>query len=235
MAIEKQIEEQVLKWQKSTDRRKKKNEPPGPVITISREPGSGGEALAKMIAEELKIDYFDRKIVQEVARSARMSEKVVASLDEKERGLLDNWIQFLRTSRYFWPDEFVHHLTKVLNTVCQHGNALIVGRAANMVLPPEETLRIRFVAPLEYRVESYAKEIGLSKEEAQKKIAQEESDRKSFVQKYFHVDIDDTSYYDLVINTRYYKPEQILEAVKALLKFKKMPARRRFDPKPEEA
>jgi len=119
--------------------------------------------------------------------------------------------------------------------VCQHGNALIVGRAANMVLPPEETLRIRFVAPLEYRVESYARDKGLSKDEAGKKIAQEESDRKSFVQKYFHVDIDDTSYYDLVINTRYYKPEQILEAVKALLKFKKMPARRRFDPKPEEA
>jgi len=235
MAIEKQIEEQVLKWQKATDRRKQKNEPPGPVITVSREPGSGGEALAKMIAEELKIDFFDREIVQEVARSARMSEKVVASLDEKERGLLDNWIQFLRTSRYFWPDEFVHHLTKVVNTVCQHGNALIVGRAANMVLPPEETLRLRFVAPLEYRVEVYGKEKGISKDEARKKIAQEESERKSFVQKYFHVDIDEAINYDLVINTQYCRPEQILNAVKAVLKFKKLPARRRFDPKPEEA
>lgn len=235
MAIEKQIEEQVLKWQKATDRRKQKNEPAGPVITVSREPGCGGEALAKKIAEELNIDYFDREIVQEVAKSARMSEKVVASLDEKERGLLDNWIQFLKTSRYFWPDEFLHHLTKVVNAVCQHGSVLIMGRGANMVLPPEETLRLRFVAPLDYRVENYAKENGISQEKARKKVDQEEGDRKVFLQKYFHVNIDDASYYDMILNTRYLKPDQVVTAVKAALKFKKLPARRRFDPKPEKA
>lgn len=235
MAIEKQIEEQVLKWQKSTDRRKQKNEPPGPVITVSREPGCGGEALAKKIAKELKIEYFDREIVQEVAKSARMSETVVASLDEKERGLLDNWIQFLKTSRYFWPDEYLHHLTKVVNAVCQHGNVLIVGRGANMVLPPDETLRLRFVAPLDYRVANYAKENGISQEKARKLLDKEEGDRKIFVQTYFHVNIDDAVYYDMIFNTQYIKPDQVVTAVKAALKFKKMPARRRFDPKPETA
>lgn len=233
MAIEKQIEEQVLKWQKATDRRKQKNEPPGPVITVSREPGCGGEILAKKIADELKIDYLNREIVQEVAKSARMSETVVASLDEKERGLLDNWIQFLKTSRYFWPDEYLHHLTKVVNAVCQHGNVIIVGRGANMVLPPDETLRLRFVAPLDYRVANFAKENGISLEAARKKVDQEEGARKIFVQKYFHVNIDDAVYYDMIFNTQYMKEDQIVTAVKAALKYKKMPARRRFDPKPE--
>jgi hypothetical protein len=31
-----------------------------------------------------------------------MSETVVAP-STKGEGLLDNWIQFLKTSRYFWP------------------------------------------------------------------------------------------------------------------------------------
>jgi hypothetical protein len=54
----------------STDRRKQKNEPPGPVITFSREPGCGGRPWRKN-RQELKIEYFDREIVQEVAKSAR--------------------------------------------------------------------------------------------------------------------------------------------------------------------
>lgn len=233
MTLERLIDEQARKWQQATDRRKKKQEPPGPVITISREPGSEGHILAKLIAEELKIDLFDREIIHQVSKSANMSERVVSSLDEKERSLLDNWIQFLKTSRWFWGDEYVHHLTTVIGTIGEHGNAVILGRGANMVLPPEETLRVRFIAPLEIRVQSIAKEQDISEENAKKYIAKEESDRKAFIRKYFHADIDDPINYDLVINTQFIKTENIIEIVKNALKYKKLPARRRFDEQPE--
>lgn len=235
MTIERMIDEQARKWQQSTDRRKKKQEPAGPVITISREPGSEGHIMAQKIAEELKIDLFDREIIHEVAKSSHMSEKVVQSLDEKERSVLDNWIQFLKTSRWFWGDEYVHHLTKVIGTIHEHGNAVILGRGANMVLPPEETLRVRFVAPFDVRVQNIAQEQNISQEKAKKYIYKEEADRKAFLRKYFHADIDDSVNYDLVINTHFVKPETVVTIVKASLKFKKLPARRRFDPKPEEA
>ena len=233
MTIERMIDEQARKWQQATDRRKKKQEPTGPVITISREPGSEGHVLAKKIAEELKIDLFDREIIHEVAKSANMSERVVKSLDEKERSILENWIQFLKTSRWFWGDEYVHHLTNVIGTIHEHGSAVILGRGANMLLPPEETLRVRFVAPFDIRVQNISKEQNISQEKAKKYIYKEESDRKAFVRKYFQVDIDDAVNYDLVINTQYIKPEQIIDVIKASLKFKKLPARRRFDPKTE--
>ena len=230
MTTERMIDEQVRKWQQATDRRKKKQEQPGPVITISREPGSKGHVLAKKIAEELKIDLFDREIIHEVAKSANMSEKVVQSLDEKERSILDNWIQFLKTSRWFWGDEYVSYLTKVIGTIHEHGNAVILGRGANMVLPPEETLRVRFIAPFDERVKNISTEQNISQEKAKQYLYKEESDRKAFVRKYFHVDIDDAVNYDLVINTQYVKSDQIIDIIKALLKFKRLPARRRFDP-----
>ncbi|MBN2254186.1 MAG: cytidylate kinase-like family protein [Deltaproteobacteria bacterium] len=233
MTIERMIEEQARKWQQATDRRKKKQEPTGPVITISREPGSEGHVLAKKIAEELKIDLFDREIIHQVSKSANMSERVVQSLDEKERSILDNWIQFLKTSRWFWGDEYVHHLTKVIGTIHEHGNAVILGRGANMVLPPEETLRLRFVAPFDVRIQNISKEQSISQEKAKQYIYKEESDRKAFVRKYFHTDIDDSVNYDMVINTHYLTHDQIINIVTASLKFKKLPARRRFDPKPE--
>ncbi|MBN2514736.1 MAG: cytidylate kinase-like family protein [Deltaproteobacteria bacterium] len=231
MTLERMIDEQARKWQQATDRRKKKQEPPGPVITISREPGSEGHILAQRIAEELKIDLFDREIIHQVSKSAHMSEKVVSSLDEKERSLLENWIQFLKTSRWFWGDEYVHHLTKVIGTIGEHGNAVILGRGANMVLPPEETLRVRFIAPLEVRIQNIAKEQNISQEKAKKYIIKEESDRKAFIRKYFHVDIDDPVNYDMVINTQLIDPDKIITMIKEALKFRKLPARRRFDQK----
>jgi hypothetical protein len=87
-----------------------------------------------------------------VAESANMSERLVLSLDEKERSILDNWIQYLKTSSWFSTEDYLHYLTKVIGTIWRHGGAVILGRGGNLLLPPEETLRVRLVAPLETRV-----------------------------------------------------------------------------------
>ncbi len=233
MTLERMIDEQARKWQQATDKRRKKQEPPGPVITISREPGCEGHALAKRIAEELKIDLFDRQIIQEVAKSSSMSERVVSSLDEKGRSILDNWIQFLKSVRWFSSDEYVYHLTSVIGTIHEHGGAVILGRGANMVLPPEDTLRVRFIAPMDARVQNLAKELNVSTEKAKQQIIKEESDRKAFIRKNFHTDIDDPVNYDLVINIQYLNADKIVNIVKNSLKYKKLPSRRRFDTKPD--
>jgi len=233
MTLERMIDEQARKWQQTTDRRRKKQEPPGPVITISREPGCEGQTLASRIAKELEIDLFDRQIIQEVAQSSSMSEKVVSSLDEKGRSILDNWIQFLRSVRWFSSDEYMHHLTRVIGTIHEHGGAVILGRGANMVLPPEETLRVRFIAPMDARVQNLAKELNIATEKAKQQIIKEESDRKAFIKKNFHADVDDPVNYDLVINTQYVNADQIVNLIKTSLKHKKFPSRRRFDQKPD--
>ena len=231
MTLERLIDEQARKWQQTTDRRRKKQALAGPVITISREPGCEGHDLASRIAKELKIDLFDRQIIQEVAQSSSMSEKVVSSLDEKGRSILDNWIQFLKSVRWFSSDEYIYHLTRVIGTIHEHGGAVILGRGANMVLPPEETLRVRFIAPMDARVKNFAKELNISTEKAKQQIIKEESDRKAFIRKNFYADIDDPVNYDLVINTKYVNADQIINLIKSSLKHKRLPSRRRFDSK----
>lgn len=51
-SIEKMIDEQVRKWE-MTRTQKKGEEEEISVITISREPGSGGSLIAREIAEQL--------------------------------------------------------------------------------------------------------------------------------------------------------------------------------------
>lgn len=230
---DKLIEEQVRKWELEKSARKKRGVLPKPVITISRQPGSGSHLIAPLIAEEFEIDLFDDKIINEVAESARMSEKVIASLDEKMRSTLDNWIQFLKTTRWMMADKYFFHLTKVIGTAGRHGGAVIIGRGANLILPPDETLRIRLIAPMEVKIQNLSEGLNISVKEAERKVIQMEAERKAFIKKLFKVDIDDPVYYDLIINTQYVGMNAIIDIVKATMKQKKLPSRRTTDAKSE--
>ena len=225
---EKIIEEQIQKWQQAHERRRKQ-EQPKPIITISRQMGSNGRNLAEEIAEELGMDIFDREIIQSVADSIHMSERVVATLDERMPSSLENWIQILKTTRYLWPDKYRTHLTKVIGTIVEHGNAVIIGRGAQHLVPADEVLRIRFVAPMPFRIETIVEQENVSPEEAEHMITKREADSRAYIREHFHVDIDDPTYYDLIINTQYINQESILDMVKLSLKYKQYPSRRRFD------
>ncbi len=223
------IEERVKKWEISSERRKGKDEAAPPVVTISRETGSIVNELVQRISQELEIDIIDGKIIHEVAMSVRMSDKVVSYLDEKTRSILDNWILYLKTTRFLRADQYVRHLTKVVAAIGEQGGALIIGRGANLILPPEETLRVRFIAPMEVRIRNIMREPGITEKEARQQILLKDAERRDSVKKNFKVDIEDPAYYDLVISTEFLETEQIVGIIKSALKHKKAPSRRKND------
>jgi len=145
---------------------------------------------------------------------------------------LDNWILYLKTTRFLRADQYVRHLTKVVAAIGEQGGALIIGRGANLILPPEETLRVRFIAPMEVRIRNMMQETGITEKEARQQILLKDAERRDSVKKNFKVDIEDPSYYDLVINTEFLETEQIVGIIKSVLKFKKIPSRRKADVSP---
>ena len=229
--IDRIIEEQVKKWETSKERRKGKEEAPLPVITVAREPGSIVTELVQQIAQELKLDIIDARIINEVAKSVRMSEKVVSYLDEKTRSILDNWILYLGTTRFLLADEYVRHLTKVVGTIGKQGSAIIIGRGANLILPQNETLRVRFIAPMEMKIRNIMTEFSLTEEDAKQRIFLKEAERRDSVRKNFKVDIEDPANYDLIINMEFMETENVVGIIKSALKFKSLPSRRKNDTK----
>jgi len=208
------IEEQAKKWQimKAKD---KKEAAVFPVITISREPGSGGRIVATVLAEKLGLDLFHQEIINEMAESAQVSSRILETLDEKGLSVLEEWITSLVDNRHLWPDQYLRHLMKVIGTIGKHGNAVIVGRGANFVLPPEERIRVRIVAPLDVRVENVSSNFGVSAEEAKRHIIRTESERRAFIRKYFNADITDPINYDIVLNTGILSIEAAADAIKS--------------------
>lgn len=199
-SIQQIIEEQVQKW--NIMRTKKREEKADiPVITISREAGSGGQLVAKGIAKRLGFDLFHREVIQKMAESAQVNSRLLETLDEKGLSMLEDWISSLVHERHLWPDQYLQHLMKVIATIGRHGRAIIVGRGANFVLPPEKRFRVRIVAPQELRVQNVARDLDIPVDEAKRRVIRTNSDRRAFIRKYFNADISDPINYDLVINT----------------------------------
>lgn len=210
------IDVQAKRWEIS--QKKKFNQTIRPVIAISRLPGSGGWFLAQSVAKELNMDYWDRQVLDEVAKSAKVSKRLLKSLDEQDKSMLDDWIELLG-ERHVWLDELMKHLTKVIGTIGAKGNAVIVGRGAAFILPPEACLRVLVIAPFEVRVNNVSIFLKISKEEAKQRILTVESERIAFARKYFNLDPLDPIHHDLVINSQYFLLEQaskiIVEAYNA--------------------
>jgi cytidylate kinase len=199
-SIERIVEEQVKNWHLSQVKRRKKKTA-APVITISREPGSGGRLLAQEIAKKHALDLFHQEVLHKMAASAKVNATLLETLDDRGLNTLENWIASLVHERHLWPDQYLQHLMKVIGIIGKHGGAVVVGRGANYILPPENRFRVRVVAPLEVRVDNVARDFDVSREEAKKRVIRTDSDRRAFIRKYFNAEISDPTQYDLVINT----------------------------------
>lgn len=211
------VDQQLEKWRREARRG------PRPCITISREPGAGGSEIARLLARDLNMDLIGGQIISRVAESAKMSEKVVRTLDEKYISRLDSFINSFFTARHLWPDVYLQHLTKVILAIGEHGNAIIVGRGAQFILPQERIFRVRIVAPFEKRVERVMKNASVSREEAERYVISTENNRAAFVRRYFREDISDPKHYDLVVNTGSLEIEDAAETIKRAFSKKRFP------------
>jgi cytidylate kinase len=198
-AIHQLIEEQCRRWE--ILRREKSEVKTVPVITLSREPGSGGSFVARAVAERLGLDVFHQKLINAMAENADTSTRVIRTLDERGVSMLEDWVSAAISDRHLWPDEYASMMMKVIGTIGRHGRAVIVGRGANFVLPPENRFRVRIIAPLEKRIACVAEDYGISKQEAKQRVLRTESERKAFIRKYFYSDIGNPANYDMVLNT----------------------------------
>ena len=221
-SIEKIIEEQVRRWELSrrsaaVERRRE------PVITVSRLPGCYGRTLARELARRLKFDFFDKEILQKVAESSHLSEAILKTLDEKALPAIEEWVKSLVMNRYL-SGEYLHHLSKVLLAIAEHGQAVILGRGAGWILKPESCLRVLLVAPLEERVRAVASREGMSREEARRRVVQDDSDRRAYIRRHFHADMLDAVHYDLVLNTSSLGHEAASAAIQAAYESRKKKA-----------
>ena len=216
-SIERIIEEHVKRWQ-YLSQKPKDAKPPISVITVSREPGSGGMLVAKALAQICGFDLYHKEVINEIAKNVNISSRLMETLDEKGMNVIHEYISAIVHHAHLWPDGYLRQLMEVIGAIGEHGQAVIVGRGANFILPPERRFRVRIVAPREFRIKRVANDYGVSENEALRRIIRTNSDRKAFIRKYFNANIEDPMHYDMVLNTSTMSIEKAAKAVCAAIR-----------------
>lgn len=218
------LERQLTKWHKVEDARPAPKDPKLRVITVSRQPGSGGKIVAARAAMQLRLRFYDRDIIQKVAEIAKIKTSVVESRDEKPHSLFEGMMDSLVNQRgivptrylkhlNLLPDEYVQILRQVVEDIADHEGGIVVGRGANYILPPERAFRVRIVAPQPLRVERIAAVLQITPAKAKRLVQRRDADRRAFVKHYYNEDIADPDHYDLVLNSGTFSIDQCAESL----------------------
>ncbi|MGE5027424.1 MAG: AAA family ATPase [Betaproteobacteria bacterium] len=173
-----------------------------PVITLSRDYGSGGRAIAKELARHLAVPVFDKELLDAVVERSGADPHLLAQLDEKTRGFWDSWIVSMLSGENVQDDHYRRHLAKVVLGIFNTGDGgVIIGRGAHLILAQQDAFRVRVVASPETCAERVSRERQLSLEDARAEVARVNGGRATFVWDVFRKRLNDPAAFDLTINT----------------------------------
>lgn len=173
----------------------------GPWVTLSRQMGSHGTEVARLLAQELGWQVFDKEILQEIAKASHLQEVVLDQLDQHDIGPFRDYLNQVILPRATSRPHFFQQMTEVTWGIAKKGQAVILGRGANWYLDSRYGLRVRVIAPLEVRVERTVEQEGVERARAEAMVHENDAEQRAFIKRSFHRDIDDPLGYDLVVNT----------------------------------
>lgn len=174
--------------------------PPKPVITLSRDFGSGGDVIASKLSQALDLPLYDEQVLRGVAIRLKDDPAIVRMLDESFDRAKDMWLYRLLSGKDIGPDSYRDTLVKVVISLSRLGG-IIVGRGAHVILSEECALRVRIAGTPEICARRMAA-AGHGKEEDLLAQARDINHRRGkFVWEAFQSRLSDASEFDLTINT----------------------------------
>ena len=178
------------------------------IINVGRQLGSGGHDIGRMLALDFQAKYYDRELLNLVAKESGLSEKIFEQNDEKKgffRGLLNLGAPHL-SSGNFKPDLSQESLfqfqSEAIRKAAKENSCVFVGRCADYVLRDfPNTVNIFITASMKYRIEQIMNKQHLERDQARKFIEQKESDRAAYYNYYTGKKWGAAESYDLCIDS----------------------------------
>lgn len=200
------------------------------VICISRTTGAGAEAVAANVAEQLGFRYVDDQIVLRAAAHAGVSAEEVAAAEHK-KPLLDRILgsfAFAASGVSLPPEvtlfegidpwvrspDYERMIRGAIERTADEGKAVIVAHAASMALAGgDDVLRVLITASPETRAARLAEAEGLSESDARKAVSNSDRERGDYLRRFYDIDEESPTHYDLVVNTDAISNDQATAAV----------------------
>lgn len=181
-----------------------------PSVTISRQTGAGGLAVAQALATWLNghapstgvsWTVFHKNLVNKVLEDSKLPARLAQFMPEdKVSGIADAVEELLGLHPASW--KLIRRTTETILQLAELGNAILVGRGANVVAQRlKNTFHARLVGTIDRRAERIMALHNLSHSAALAFIRKSDSGRKRYVKRYYGENIEDSLLYHLIINT----------------------------------
>jgi cytidylate kinase len=188
------------------------------VVCISRSFGAGGEEIGRLVAARLRFRLLDEEIVARAAAREGLDAKDVASAEQRK-----GWLVRFIEGAAGGPDpemtgfgvfgsvgaggtgsseEYRELIKEAIRETAEQGAAVIVAHAASYALAErDDVLRILVTASPPTRSRRIAETLDLDEQTATKRIKESDAARADYLKRFYGVDSELPTQYDLVINT----------------------------------
>ena len=172
------------------------------LITLSASYGTDGSRIGPDLAALVDVPFLDRAIPTAVADHLAVSEDEALAHDESPGGLLAHIRSSLALSPERDEDYFRLETERVLREFAATGNAVVLGRAAAVVLRDERrALHVRLDGPVDRRIAQAMALESIDMQEAARRLKRNDKAREGYVRHFYGIDARDPGLYHLVIDS----------------------------------
>lgn len=162
------------------------------IISISREHGTNGKEIGRLVANKLNISFFDKEEIKEFAIKNNMIDNNYSNEE-----IYDNFLS-LDVSK-----EAIINQAKVIKKIANDSDAVIIGRCADYILRENKNLiKIFIYAPMNYKIKNIMKNYGDNEKQARNHILASDKSRSNYYSAIANSTWGDKNNYDLCIDAK---------------------------------
>lgn len=188
-------------------------------VCISRAIGAGGEEVGRAVADALGFRYLDEEIVLVAAEKEGLGPANLAKIEHRRTGFSRLEVDIVTGGAF---DEIQRSLIReAIQEMAAAGRVVIVAHAASLALAGNDrVLRVLVTASPEVRAGRLAQAEQLEEREAAKLVDRSDKERAAYIKRFYRVDRELPSHYDLIVSTDRLSPSDagglVLDAVAAI-------------------
>ncbi|MGN1311498.1 MAG: cytidylate kinase family protein, partial [Bacilli bacterium] len=162
------------------------------IISISRQHGTNGKEIARLVADKLNIPFYDKEEIKKFA----IKNNLVKS-DYTEEELYDNYLS-LDVNK-----DAIINQAKVIEKIVEQNSAVIVGRSSDYILRNNPNLiKIFIYAPMNYRIKNIMNNYNDTEKQAKKHILESDKLRANYYSVIANQTWGDKNNYDLCLDSQ---------------------------------
>lgn len=197
------------------------------IVTIERGYGSRGKRIAKRLAKELGVEYFEDSIAQHASEMSGINLDLFLKMEKSSKSGVSKRLEFIERgeistgSDRFKPENLYNIEAKFLRDYAEEHSMVVAGLTANRIFKSyPNCLKINIQVDQKVAVQFMMQQTGETYEEMEALIKTKDQFRTDFYKYFTGHSWRDGKYYDYMINVSHMSEEQAVNVIKFLLEEK---------------